>query len=123
MLRSAFHRALTPQSILEHFSYCKKLNNPGRYFLKCELCSPVYFFPSELWYFENFTFGLSDVEKRIAVNLFNNPAFSAFGSVPNWYRTLNYQAHYLMSRSFHDILNEYACVASEFFVMCFLKIQ
>ena len=89
--------------------------------MKCELCSPVYFFPSELWYFENFTFGLSDVEKRIAVNLFNDPAFSVFGSIPNWYHTLSYQAHYLMSRSFYDILNEYACVAIRIFCNVFFE--
>ena len=59
--------------------------------------------------------GLTDVEKRIARNLFDDPAFSVFGNVPNWFHMLNYQAMYLISRSHSDILKEYACVAIRIF--------
>ena len=103
LLRPIFFRSVTPQTILKHFCHLKKFNNPSRYFLKCDLCSPVYFFPFGQWYFESFAFGLSDVEKRIARNLFNDPSFSVFGKAPSWFRTLNYQAMYLMSRSYFDI--------------------
>ena len=44
LLRPIFFRSLTPQTILEHFCYCKKINNPGRYFLKCDYVLPFIFF-------------------------------------------------------------------------------
>ena len=64
---------------------------------------------------------MSDVEKRIARNLFNDPSFSVFGKAPSWFCTLNYQAMYLMSRSYFDILNEYSCVALRIFCNVFFE--
>ena len=64
---------------------------------------------------------MTDVEKRIARNLFDDPTFSVFGNVPNWFRTLNYQAIYLISRSYSDILKEYVCVAIRIFCNVFFE--
>ena len=61
------------------------------------------------------------MKKKTARNLFNNLTFSVFGGVPNWFRTLNYQAIYLMSRSHCNILNEYACVAIRIFSNVFFE--
>ena len=51
--------------------------------------------------------------------MLDDPAFSVFGNVPNWFRTLNYQTMYLISRSHSDILKEYACVAIKIFCNAF----
>ena len=89
LLRSHFIRSLTPQSILEHVCFCQKPNIPD-WNPKCVLCSPVLFNAFDLTYYESFYTGLSEVEVRIAKNLYKKSTFGFFGSEPNnWFHRLN----------------------------------
>ena len=120
LLKSRFLRSLSPQSVFYHVCYCRKANNPGRYSNKCVLCSPVSFYDSEMYYFEHFHAGLTEVEVRIAKNLYRNQLFHLFGRTPNWFRTLNSDSiiHLMDSEQF---LNEFACTIKKIFCNIFLS--
>ena len=99
--------------------FCKKLNSPGRFPFKCELCTPVSFFDSETYYFENFYANLSAVEIRIAKNLYRNRVFCIFGEVPNWLRIFNSRPSICIFKDSEQLLNEYACVTLKIFCNVF----
>ena len=121
LLRSRFLRCLTPQSILEHLSFCKKLISPARFPFKCELCSPVSFMPYETNYCDHFYQNLSQEEKSIYNTLYKKGEFSIFGQVPNWFRTINSQPNSLTLKDFDQFFNEYGCVSLKIFCNSFFK--
>lgn len=90
LLKASFLRVLSLQSILEHVCFCVKSNCPGKYKNKCLLCSPVYFYDSELHYYENFHVRLPCHEVKIVKNLYKKCVFDFFVSKPNnWFHRLN----------------------------------
>ena len=56
---------------------------------KCVLCNPVLFYDSEMYYFEHFYAGLTEVEVTIAKNLYRNRLFHLFSRTQNWFCTIN----------------------------------
>ena len=121
LIKCHFLRCLTPQSILEHLCFCKKLNKPGRFPFACELCTPVSFMPYETYYFEYFYQGLSKVEIRTYENLYKKNELFVFGQTANWFRTITSQPTSLALQGFDHFLNEYGCVILKIFCNSFFK--
>ena len=91
LLKRSFFKIINPPKVSWNmYIFCVKSNVPGKYKNKCFLCSPVSFYNSELYYYENFHVGLTCREIKIVKNLYRNRVFGFFGSVPNdWFRRLN----------------------------------